>query len=197
MSGTSETNILDESFVKSFSALQNIQLLLGTARVNLKKRLVGSPSTRQRIYSSVLIIAVAICGYDMTTDMCILAVLRKLLLAFEEFVNLYKYQLYTKYDWVCLPISLLFNFSLFIGLNKTYADFLTQVKSTRVLCVYLLSVYQEGAIYNKASRMLRELDERRPQFSVYGMFALHAALPLRVLAVASNYVVVQLQFAFL
>ncbi|GBP03657.1 hypothetical protein EVAR_2410_1 [Eumeta japonica] len=25
--------------------------------------------------------------------------------------------------------------------------------------------------------MLRELDKRRPQFSVYGMFALHAALP--------------------
>ncbi|GBP03650.1 hypothetical protein EVAR_2405_1 [Eumeta japonica] len=52
-------------------------------------------------------------------------------------------------------------------------------------------------IYEKASQMLRELDKRRPQFSVYGMFALHAALPLRVLAVASNYVVVQLQFPFL
>ncbi|GBP03668.1 hypothetical protein EVAR_2416_1 [Eumeta japonica] len=78
----------------------------------------------------------------------VVSALKALLDAFETFVKVFQYQFFITFDWASIPISILFNFSLFIGLNKTCADFLRQVKSTRVLCVYLLSVYQEDGVIN-------------------------------------------------
>ncbi|GBP03629.1 hypothetical protein EVAR_2391_1 [Eumeta japonica] len=187
MSRTSEWNILDESFIQSFSTLQYVRLWLGTAGAHIKNRLVGSPSTRQRIYSSALIIAV----------------------------------LFTKYDWFCLPIFMLYNFALFIGLNKTYADFLEQVKSTTVLCVYLLSVYQEGYLMKEGVGWSDERggsdgdrfgsDKGNPNLAKFvtigaiyqSVTSCASSTSSRCTAraagaaAASNYVVVQLQFAFL
>ncbi|GBP03635.1 hypothetical protein EVAR_2394_1 [Eumeta japonica] len=52
-------------------------------------------------------------------------------------------------------------------------------------------------LYQKALAMCRALERRPVWFSAYGMFELDARLPLRMLALASTYMLVQLQFAFL
>ncbi|GBP03655.1 hypothetical protein EVAR_2408_1 [Eumeta japonica] len=52
-------------------------------------------------------------------------------------------------------------------------------------------------LHQKALSMSRALERRPVRFSAYDMFELDARLPLRMLALASTYMLVQLQFAFL
>ncbi|GBP03631.1 hypothetical protein EVAR_2392_1 [Eumeta japonica] len=114
--------------------------------------------------------------------------LKIILRGFQVFVKLYKFQSDLGYDWIGLVSWLLFEFSILIELSFSCENFLRQVDDTRVVCVHLLSLQQEGPVHSKALAMCRALERRPVRFSAYGMFELDACLPLRLLALASTYI---------
>ncbi|GBP03645.1 hypothetical protein EVAR_2400_1 [Eumeta japonica] len=248
MDEVTKLNILNKSFEKSFSTLQILRILLGTARVDVRGGVVRQPTKWQRAYSLVLIVIVTASIYGMLNDISMRFSTTYIVVglasssAFLEiivccyimtyfgtrltFINsvLKKgrarkmrtqaiplwCKLHSVY-WICdAHVTKLshemskYNVSLddVLGaLKKLLNAFDTFVRLFQFQMAKIpqhnFFYFDHGAIYEVALRMLRELDKRQIKFSVYDIFVLHAGLPLQILSIASNYIIVQLQFIFL
>ncbi|GBP03628.1 hypothetical protein EVAR_2390_1 [Eumeta japonica] len=75
--------------------------------------------------------------------------------------------------------------------------FLSQLKTTKRLCIRILSLYYEGPLHVTAKRLLTVLEAAASRFSVYDMFALDKRLPLKIVGLITTYVLLLMQFTLL
>ncbi|XP_038213264.1 uncharacterized protein LOC119833349 [Zerene cesonia] len=75
--------------------------------------------------------------------------------------------------------------------------FFREVQQTKRICITVLSQNCEGPLRVKAKNMLKMIENRPPQFSVYNMWCVNASSMLNMINIITTLAVALLQFAFL
>ncbi|NP_001124346.1 gustatory receptor 45 [Bombyx mori] len=75
--------------------------------------------------------------------------------------------------------------------------FFREIRETKRLSVAVLLQYQEGPLREKATRMLKIIEESTPQFSIYDMWQMDGYTFVKICSLVTNLIVTLLQFAYL
>ncbi|XP_004927812.3 uncharacterized protein LOC100174820 [Bombyx mori] len=120
----------------------------------------------------------------LTFELCFVAVQRNLL----ETKNLTNYYIMT-YSVI--------GFFTALYVSGRCELFFREIRETKRLAVAVLLQYQEGPLREKATRMLKIIEESTPQFSVYDMWNMDGYIFIKICSLVTNLIVTLLQFAYL
>ncbi|GBP61936.1 hypothetical protein EVAR_44992_1 [Eumeta japonica] len=134
-------------------------------------------------------------------DAC--GVFKKILKAFSLSSNLVQYQIPDAYSNISFLYALKFirnlkNISFVVMFSAACERFYCRVDDVKNDCAVALNEHpQQGAFRKTFKNLLRLCNVRSSKMRLCGLFAVDAALPLRLLGLMATYCIVLLQFAFL
>ncbi|XP_075972490.1 uncharacterized protein LOC142974210 [Anticarsia gemmatalis] len=95
---------------------------------------------------------------------------------------------------ITISLWIVYYFVLLTALALTSDTFIEEVRTTKMYCIQVLSYRFEGPIHKGANEILRTIQFKQPEFSVYGIFVLNKCLPLKLIGIITTNVVVLIQF---
>ncbi|KOB66549.1 Gustatory receptor 46 [Operophtera brumata] len=75
--------------------------------------------------------------------------------------------------------------------------FFWEVKQTKLLCISVMALHQEGPLREKARKMWKMIEETPPRFSVYDMWEMNAGIFVKMFSLVTGLIVTLIQFQYL
>ncbi|XP_047546041.1 uncharacterized protein LOC125077950 [Vanessa atalanta] len=119
------------------------------------------------------------------------------LLEFEFILLGLQHNIIKRFEFIILPTVTAIDLIIIVVICVRCEAFYREIKTTKYLCITVLSLIYSGPLRRKAIKMLKMIKERPPQFSVYDMWRMDAATMIKMINLVTTLMVTLLQFALL
>ncbi|XP_050362957.1 uncharacterized protein LOC126781881 [Nymphalis io] len=119
------------------------------------------------------------------------------LLGFEFLLLGLQHNIIRRFEFIVLPTVTAIDLIIIVVICARCEVFYREIKTTKYLCITVLSRIYSGPLRRKAIKMLKMIKERPPQFSVYDMWQMDASTMIKMINLVTTLMVTLLQFALL
>ncbi|XP_046978826.1 uncharacterized protein LOC124544355 [Vanessa cardui] len=119
------------------------------------------------------------------------------LLVFEFILLGLQQGIIKNFEFVVLPTVTAFDLIIIVVICVRCEAFYREIRTTKYLCITVLSQIYSGPLRRKAIKMLKMIKEKPPQFSVYDMWQMTASTMFKMINLVTTLMVTLLQFAVL
>ncbi|XP_026491776.2 uncharacterized protein LOC113397576 isoform X2 [Vanessa tameamea] len=119
------------------------------------------------------------------------------LLTFEFILLGLQHDIIKRFEFIVLPTVTAIDLIIIVVICVRCEAFYREIKTTKYLCITVLSLIYSGPLRRKAIKMLKMIKEKPPHFSVYDMWRMDAATMIKMINLVTTLMVTILQFTLL